>query len=213
MPNNSPLHIINTMNVSELSDFLPGNCLTNVTLKEEIFNLYLESKSITTFEGLHDDIILQKCLETLRSKIRRYVMEKSPNTLEEATDMWDRYVEHISGSPGRLKKTSIEPEMTNCMCLNNQMKLEYTVAGTVQTEDRITPDDRITTIIIRIKTENMSSNSNSFTIHLSNQPEMSRLTRLTNRRNHTIHRKRTIQSRTEQILHQINIQNHTTVVF
>ena len=43
----------------------------------EIFNLYLESKSITTFEGLHDDIILQKFLETLRGNIRRYVMDKS----------------------------------------------------------------------------------------------------------------------------------------
>ena len=109
-------------------------------------------------------------------------------------------------------RNNMQLEMTNLMEMNDQMKEENTVTGTARTVDRRTPEDRITTIIIRIKIENTNRKSNHFTIHLSNQPEMDRLIRLTNHRNRTILRKRTIQSRTEQMLHLLNNQDHTTVV-
>ena len=49
-------------------------------------------------------MILQKFIENLRENIRRYVMDKDPQTLLEATKLCDHYVANISGSPGRTRK-------------------------------------------------------------------------------------------------------------
>ena len=75
-----------------------GNSLT------EVFDWYLESKQIKDFDTLHDDMILQKFIENLRGNIRRYMMDKDPQTLLEATKLCDHYVANISGSPGRTRK-------------------------------------------------------------------------------------------------------------
>jgi len=47
----------------------------------ETFNIYLESKDITNFETLHDDIILQKFLKNLTGNLRRNCMDKDPTYL------------------------------------------------------------------------------------------------------------------------------------
>ena len=78
-----------------------GNSLT------EAFDLYLESKRIKDLKALHDDMILQKFIENLRGNIRRYVTDKDPQTLLEATKFCDHYVANISGSPGRTRKQSV----------------------------------------------------------------------------------------------------------
>ena len=49
-------------------------------------------------------MILQKFIENLRGNIRRYVMDKDSQTLDEATKLCDHYVANISGSPGRSRK-------------------------------------------------------------------------------------------------------------
>ena len=74
-----------------------GNRLT------EAFDLYLESKKIKEFDDLHDDVILQQFCENLKGNLRRYVMDKDPKTLAEASGLCDHYVSNISGSPGRTK--------------------------------------------------------------------------------------------------------------
>ena len=74
-----------------------GNRLT------EAFDLYLESKKIKEFDALHDDVILQQFCENLKGNLRRYVMDKDPKTLAEASGLCDHYVSNISGSPGRTR--------------------------------------------------------------------------------------------------------------
>ena len=74
-----------------------GNRLT------EAFDLYLESKKIKEFDALHDDVILHQFCENLKGNLRRYVMDKDPKTLAEASGLCDHYVSNISGSPGRTR--------------------------------------------------------------------------------------------------------------
>ena len=74
-----------------------GNRLT------EAFDLYLESKKIKEFDALHDDVILQQFCENSKGNLRRYVMDKDPKTLAEASGLCDHYVSNISGSPGRTR--------------------------------------------------------------------------------------------------------------